>query len=229
LGGENVGASITPMQLPVGEDPEKFRHVVNAAYTAYIGSGGRAIPDAKDVMEYVQGSTIKTVARIMETPEFVLAVKNRGVPWENINGLTTRQMLAITVMTNPHDRRNPAAKLKAVGVSHSQYAAWCKQPVFKRHMERVTEGLINDNIGLMQTALVNKATNGDLNAIKFVYEMTGKHDPASKEVIQLRSIVSMLLEILSRHLSSQPEVLQAVAIDIQQAMPKAVTSGEVLR
>jgi hypothetical protein len=131
-------------------------------------------------------------------------------------------------MTDPTNKRTPGQKLKSIGVEYSQYRAWMKNPQFKNKIESVVNQAVGDHINDMQVALVNKAINGDLNAIKFVYEMEGKYDPNSKEVIQLRAMVNMLLEILSRHLATQPELLKAVAIDIQSAMPKAIT-GEVVR
>lgn len=222
--------AITPFRVPDGVDSEKFRHVIGAAYTAWVGTGGRHLPDADDVMEYVSNGMLKqTVMKYMGTPEFENAIKMRGVPWDQPSGLTTQQMLALAVMTDPTNKKTPAAKLKAIGVSYSVYRAWTKQPAFKRYLEKVTEGIIQDHIPDMQVALTNKAIEGDLNAIKFIYEMTGKHDPASKEVIQLRALVQSLLEILTRHLSTQPELLQAVAQDIQLMMPKAITQGEVIR
>lgn len=218
---------ITRMAIPDGEEPEKFRRVVGAAYTAWIGSVGKRIPDAEDVREYVPNITLKVIGRIMETPEFVNAIRNRGVPWASEAGLTTRQMLALSVMTDPTNKKNPAAKLRTVGVTYAEYRAWQRNPAFKAKLERIINNMVGDHISDMQVALVNKATNGDLNAIKFVYEMTGKYDPASKEVVQLRALVASLLEILSKHLSTQPEVMAAVATDIQQILPKAIT-GEVI-
>lgn len=213
--------------LPPKEDPEKFRRVLGAAYTAWVGSAGRRIPDANDVQEIVPNITRKVIGRIMETPEFIDAIQKRGVPWDKEAGLTTRQMLALSIMTNPTDKRNPAAKLKTVGVSYAEYRAWQRDPAFKARLEGIVSNMVKDHIADMEVALTNKAINGDLGAIKFVYEMTGKYDPASKEVIQLRALVTALLEILSKHLSTQPELMIAVATDIQQLMPRAI-SGEVI-
>jgi hypothetical protein len=219
---------IQRLAIPAGETPDNFRRVVGAAYTAWVGSGSARLPDVNDVMEYTGSMTRKVVGRILGSEEFTTAIQARGVPWHTGGGLTAQQMLALSVMTDPTNRKNPAAKLKAVGVSYGQYRAWLKEPLFKRKLDQITESMVQDHIADMQVALTNKAVNGDLNAIKFVYEMTGKHDPASKEVIQLKAVITMLLEVLSRHLSAQPELLQAVAVDIQKALPQSI-QGEVIR
>lgn len=218
---------ITRMAVPDGETSEHFRRVVGAAYTAWVGSARSKLPDVNDVLEYTGTMTPKVVGRIMVTPEFEAAIRERGVPWNNGGGLTAQQMLALAVMTDPTNKKTPAVKLKAIGVSYGQYRAWLKQPLFANKLNQLAESAIRDHLPDMQIALTNKATSGDLNAIKFVYELTGKYDPASKEVIQLKAVIQMLLEVLSRHLSQQPELLQAVAGDIQKALPQSI-KGEVI-
>lgn len=223
-----MGQAIQKFSTPPGVEPQTFRNVINAAYTAWIGNQKHRLPAPDDVAVYCSHQR-GTIAKIMETREFHVAITDRGVPWEEDQGLTAKQHLALSVMTDPTDRRTPAVKLKAVGVTYPQYRAWMKNPLFANALQRITEGMINDHLADMQTALTNKAINGDLNAIKFAYELTGKHDPAQKEVIQLRALVQMLLEVLTKHLSGQPEVLQAVAMEIQSALPKALVQGDVLR
>jgi hypothetical protein len=218
---------ITKFAIPEGETADNFRKVVGAAYTAYVGSARSKIPDVQDVLEYTGKMTPRVVGRIMATEEFEEAIRARGVPWNKGGGLTPQQMLALAVMTDPTNKKPPGAKLKAIGVSYGQYRAWLREPLFANKLNQLAENAIKDHLPDMQIALTNKATSGDLNAIKFVYELTGKYDPASKEVIQLKAVIQMLLEVLSRHLSSQPELLMAVATDVQKALPQSI-KGEVI-
>ena len=220
-----MGRKINPILVPDNLDRRTLVHIVDAAYTAYIGTGRGRLPTIDEIHEYTTAVGKEKIAKYLSTAEFVAAVKQRGVPWDEMGGLSSKQMMAIAVMTDPTNKKPPAAKLKSVGVEYGEYRAWLRQPTFSNYVKNVTEQMVGDHIADMQVALTNKAMGGDLNAIKFVYEMTGKYDPASREVIQLQAVIRMLLEVLSRHLATQPELMQSIAKDIQTAIP---IMGEVL-
>lgn len=207
--------------IPDSVDPLIFRNVVSAAYTAYIGNGG-IIPHPKEIKEYCRHS-IKTIAKVLDTPEFRRAITARGINWTNESGLSTKQMLALQMLTNPLDRRGPADKLKAVGVTTVEYRAWLKEPKFRRYVDNIGEQMLGEQVTNVHNALVNKANSGDVRAIQLYYELTGRHDPAQKQVVVMQDIIRMLLEVLTKHVTD-PMQLSAISNEIDLVIMPKLTS-----
>jgi hypothetical protein len=221
-----MGLDISQYRVPTGIDPQKFSNVVSAAYTAYVGARG-TIPTVNEIAEYCRHSK-KTIAKIVDTPEFKFAIKARGVNWENESGLTTKQMLALTVVTNPSDRRDLRQKLRSIGATHVEYQAWLREPLFRRKIDELSERMLGDNMANVHQALVNKASGGDTRAIQLYYELTGRHDPAARQVIEMQNIIRLLLEVITRNVTDAG-MLERITQEIDtQVMPKMIT-GQVVQ
>jgi hypothetical protein len=210
------------VKTPAGVSREQFNNVVSAAYTAYLGLRG-ATPSVDQVASY-SNCKKKTVAKILDTDEFLVVITARGCNWTQAKGLTSKQMLSLTVLSNPSDRRDLRAKLRSIGATYAEYQAWLKQPLFQEKVTEITEAMLGDNIGNVHQSLVNQATGGNVRAIELFYQITGRHDPAQKQVVQMDIIIKLLLEILTRRISDT-EVLDMIVKDIgTEVMPKMITS-----
>lgn len=169
-----------------------------------------------------------TIGKIVQTVEFQQAIELRGIPWKSdYKGITPEQQRVITLITNPTDRRPLGRRLKSAGVSWATYQAWCKQPHFKNYVDKLAEEILQENISTAHTMLTNRVQNGDLNAIKFFYELTGRHDPNRVENVNLRAVITQILEIIQRRVRD-PETLQAIASDMSMlgGVTKATNGGD---
>lgn len=224
-----MAVEITKFNKAPNVPVDKFRDTVEAAYTAWVANKRGRLPTPKEVAEYCSFSA-DVAARIMDTREFAAIISGRGVPWVEggtyNQGLTAEQQLALSVILNPTDRRTLENKLKAIKVPYARYRAWLKQPLFARAVQNISEDMLQDHIGDVHVALTNKATNGDINAIKLYYEVTGRFDPAQKQVQELKGMVTILLEILTTHIKD-PVVLQAIAGDMQKKLGETI-KGEIV-
>lgn len=217
---------ISGFKVPEGVERETFQNICSAAYTAYLGLGGN-LPNLDDVKRYSNAQK-RTIAKVMDTDEFASVLKSRGINWDKTRGLTTKQHLAISVITDPHDRRTFAKKLASIGATSVEYRAWMKQPLFKRKVEDTAEKMLGENVSQVHNALVGKATTGDTRAIQLYYELTGRHDPASKQVADMQVIIGLLLEIITKNvtdISALTRINEAIEKDV---LPKMIT-GTVLR
>lgn len=188
------------LTTPEGLTNEEFRHIVGAAYTAWVSDG--ELPSAERISSFLAREiSLKRIEIACVSNEFSDAMAARGVPWEKQNGLTATQMLVLQIITNPTDRRKLETKLKAAGVTYTTYRAWLRQPQFSQYLNKVTEGMLVDHIPDFNTVLTNKALSGDLNALKFVYELSGRHDPNRQQVMDLQAVIQALVEIVTRNVS----------------------------
>lgn len=202
-------------------DPEDFTDVVNAVYHDWTGY--RRLPDVERV-QALSGVSAGNADKIMKSQEFATAIQNRGVPWSNPTGLTATQMLVAQIITNPTDKRPLKTKLKQAGVTYGQYRAWMNQPGFSQYLNNVTEGMLLDHIPDFNTVLTTKALGGDLNSIKYINELSGRHDPNRQQVQDLQAVVTALLDIITRNVKD-PEVMQQIAAEFQMTMNSKTAVG----
>src|SRR5882672_10947872 len=165
----------------------------------------------------------KLIEQIMLSEEWVTAVRERGIPWEEFDGLTSEMHYAIALICDPTDRRSLERKLKDLGLSYNQYRAWLRVPAFNEAVTTLSEQMLVDSIGTVHTALVGAANKGDINAIKFFYEVTGRYDPNKKQVMDIMVVLAQIVEIIQRHVTN-PEQLSAISTDLKMLAAVAVPS-----
>jgi len=211
---------------PSGITETQWRTIVGAAYTAYTMD--RVVPDQERIRALTgKRYTKKLISQAIDTENFKNAMLTRGVPWKNGDGLSAQQMYTLQILTNPTDRRELRAKLKSAGVTYPQYRAWLNQPHFSRYLSTVTENMLKDHIPDFNTVLTNRALAGDVNALKFAYELSGRHDPNHKDVLDLQVIVNALLEVITRNITD-PEQLMKIQAELQLTLvAKNVIKGEI--
>src|SRR4249920_27003 len=94
----------------------------------------------------------KLIEQIMLSPEWVEAMRNRGIPWEEFDGLTSEMHYAIALICDPTDRRSLERKLKDLGLSYNQYRAWLRIPAFNQAVTTLSEQMLVDSMGTVHTA-----------------------------------------------------------------------------
>ena len=216
-------------EIPAGVGEKTFRHICGAAHTAYVGV--RGIPSVDQIYDYSDKRVTKaTISKVVLTDEFKSAMQQRGIPWrpDDYTGISTEQAYAIQILTNPvHEKKTLQAKLKLAGISYPIYRNWLKQPTFARYLNNLTEGMLSEHTGDLHTVLMSKALAGDLNSIKYVHELSGRHDPNHQQIEDLTKIVDRLIEIISQEVKD-PSTLTRIANKMQLVMASTTTiKGEL--
>lgn len=224
------GRMVAGLRIPRGCSDRIFRNIVSAAYTAWIAAKG-GLPTVDTMHYYYPEVTKRKISEVMITDEFVEAVEARGIPWRSKGnaGITASQQYAISILTDPSLKsKDLRTKLRMAGVTYPQYRAWLKQPIFARHLNELTEGMLSDHVGDLHTVLMNRALNGDLNAIKYVHELSGRHDPNQKAIVDAAKIVELIIEVVTRNVTD-PQLLMKIQAEFQMVLSgKAGTiQGEI--
>lgn len=172
---------------------------------------------------------------IFSSHTFYLRMSRRGIVWpENwtpqlhnltkmYEGLTPQQVIAMQVVTDPTDKRSLAAKLKQVGINNTVWRAWLRNPVFAEAVRRTSEHIIQDTVAIAHTRLAQKVDQGDLGAIKTLYEVSGRHDPNKQQMLDFAKVIGLVLEVMQRHITD-PVVLRAIGDDLD-----TVIAGEIVQ
>lgn len=129
--------------------------------------------------------------------------------------LTDIQLATVATILNPADKRSVTAKLESLGVPPGTYAGWKKSKHFRDYMKSQGNALYEEFLPDMEQALIKSATAGDVRAIKFAYEVSGRYRPnQGTDVANVKMLIIKLIEIVQRHVND-PAVLANIAQDVQ--------------
>ena len=188
-----------------------------------------ALPTYDEILEK-SGLPADKVKAVLKSDYFCDRMWARGIQWprkwDSTQAITTpraqitpQQVHALQIVMDPTNNKPMGQKLKMAGVSYSTWQNWLRQPVFAEAVRYTTEQMLGDNIATVHARLVNKADQGDVQAMKLFYEVSGRHDPARQQMQDIQSIIGLLLEVITRHITD-PSVLMRITNDFD-----TVTSG----
>lgn len=89
--------------------------------------------------------------------------------------LTPIQLIVANSILDLVDTRPIKKKLQDCNVTPYQYQSWLKDPEFKNYMIERSEGLLGDVQHEAMLALVDKVMSGDMKAITYYHELTGRY------------------------------------------------------
>lgn len=225
------GKPLATIELPPNVNYAEFKRVLSAAYLAYIGGvrGDEALqatgaaPELNDVMPYVPDLLEARVKTIMGTEAFRQACEARGIAMAPRPGLTPEQDYALSIILDPTAGAGLQQRLRKAGVSMAKYRAWKRNPVFKAHVQGLADGILKEYEDDMLTTLTGLATGGDLRAIQYAFEVSGKHNPSAQQVMNSKELMIQFMTIIQKHVKD-PSLLQAIGNDF---MLLAGASGTV--
>lgn len=170
------------------------------------------------------------IDKLMQHGTFRLSLINRGIeppvgPYKDIGQssalpkeLTNEQLAAAISITNFEDKRSRASKLRELGITTSQWMGWLKQPKFRDYLLNLSGTNLENASYVANENLVKAMDRGDINAIKFYNEITGRWTPQSsgeaKQSQNIRTVLARVVEAIQRHVHD-PEILRAIGEDFE--------------
>lgn len=149
--------------------------------------------------------------------------------------LSEIQLVVANTMLDLRDNRSQKKKLTELGISTAKWEAWLRDPVFQNYLRVRSENLLGDSLHESHLALVDRVRSGDVSAIKYFNEITGRFTPAAAtDKADVSNVLYGVVEIIQRHVKD-PQVLQALADDLlalgqrHGAGGNRVVSGSVAR
>lgn len=199
------------VSTPPGFTDLAFRNAVTAFDNAYRMQG--SFPTVDDVHRFFPRITKAAYSRLFLTDEFKQAISYRGYDWDVDNGLSIEQSMALMKITDWTDRRSIKVKLSEMGIPFARWQAWNKNPLFKEMYRRQSENNLDEAIPVATNALISKAESEDIQAIKFIFEVTGRYNPAAQAVEDARTVVMAVLEAVIKH--TDPKTREAILSEVR--------------
>jgi hypothetical protein len=210
----------TKVKVPKGEIGPQFTKRVLPWIETFWHTNKRYPSDTDLITQF--GFTLLELEKIHASKFFKQSLERRGISHPNrAHGLTDKQMAAIAVVTNYIDRRPTDAKLAAIGVTAEMYNGWMQDSEFKRQLQSRADEITDNVYPEAQAALARKVSEGEVQAIKFYYELTGRAN--TPETINLKLTLLKIQEAIERNVKD-PRVLQAIGQDIAAALAAPVAA-----
>jgi hypothetical protein len=164
--------------------------------------------------------TKKSIASFMETNEYKGIMYSIGIEVD-MSGLSPLQIAVLTTLSNIADNKTLRQKLALHKVTWATFQAWQKQAVFSEMYVKLVGDSLKQAIPAAEIQLANRMTAGDLNAIKYGFEVLGRHDPANKKQIDAQKMIGLILEVIDRRVID-PDTRAAIGSDLQIISGKAI-------
>lgn len=126
--------------------------------------------------------------------------------------LSDKQVAAVAIITNFTDKRSPVARLTDIGVSELELQGWYSNPKFLSYLTARSEDALANVGPTANVELARLIQNGNFQAIKFYFEVTGKAQ--SPEAVNVKQALQVIIEAVQKHVKD-PTVLQAIAEEVQ--------------
>lgn len=200
--------------VPVGVNETTFKRVCNTAEILYRTN--RRLPTMAEMQKNLPMQQ-RHLTKIMSSREFAQHMANRGIRWTGnsvlLNEITPEQGMVISIVTDPSNKKPFDQKLRSAGITYQTWRNWLAQPAFASKVGILAESVLGDNLAIFHTALARKAGEGDVAALRLAHELTGRHDPAKQQMVDVMKIVALVLEAITRHVRD-PLILGEVTKDI---------------
>lgn len=125
-------------------------------------------------------------------------------PFTKMSALTEEQLTVANVLLDRNDNRSRKKKLQDLQVSSAQLNSWYRDPAFQHYMRERTEGMLGES-GAVEAdlALLDSLRDGDLSAVKYFNEFTGRYRPnQATDSVDVKQLLQLFIEVIQKHVTS---------------------------
>lgn len=137
--------------------------------------------------------------------------EGRGIPTIQGRDLTPTQILVLNAIINPSETRSERKILSDAGITAATMAGWRRDPRVQEYLLQRTEQLLGASIPDAHLALVDKVRAGDMSALKFYYEITGRYT-GQNAGMDPRTLLEQVFGIIARYVKD-PQVLMGISTE----------------
>lgn len=153
------------------------------------------------------------VELVWGSSKFQRALSDRGIKTTQNPNLTLRQETFLQAYLNPLNLHTPQVLAKRMKISLNEIDGWMRQKEFAAAMAAKSEDNLKKFLPMADAALGQKVQEGDMKAITFLNQLTGRFDPNAKANIDVPAILMQVQDIILRHVLD-PAVKRNIAREL---------------
>jgi hypothetical protein len=189
---------------------DKERQILGYIESEWFLRGVRPTPET---LSNKFNMTPKALNTFITRQEVRISLESRGIPLIDGRDLSVEQITVINLMLNMSDTRSERKKLADSNISPRVWEGWKRDPKVRAYMLSRTEDILSGAIPDAHLALVERVRSGDMGALKFYYEMTGRYT-GQNAGMDPKVLLTRVFDIIAKHVQN-PIILQAIASEFQ--------------
>jgi hypothetical protein len=139
------------------------------------------------------------VELVWSTTKFQKALEARGIKTVANPNLTLRQETFLQAYLNPLNLKPPQALAKQMKISLAELDGWMRDKHFAGAFSAKSEDNLKKYIPIADQALGQLVQSGDMKAITFLNQLTGRFDPNARANLDVPSLLMHVQDIILRH------------------------------
>ena len=156
----------------------------------------------KEQVDLVWGST-----------KFQRSLDDRGIKTTKNPNLTLRQETFLQAYLNPLNLKPPQVIAKQLKISTTELDGWMREKHFANALSAKSEENLKKYIPLADQALGQLIQQGDMKAITFVNQLTGRFDPNARQNLDVPALMMQIQDIVLRNVSD-PAIKRNIAREL---------------
>lgn len=143
--------------------------------------------------------TREQVELVFGSSKFQRSLADRGIKTTSNPNLTLRQEQFLQAYLNPLNLLTPQVLAKRMKISLNELDGWMRQKEFAAAFAAKSEDNLKKYLPIADQALGQLVQSGDMKAITFLNQLTGRFDPNAKANLDVPALLMQIQDIIIRH------------------------------
>jgi hypothetical protein len=131
--------------------------------------------------------------------KFQKSLDDRGIKTTRNPNLTLRQETFLQAYLNPLNLKPPQIVAKQLKISLTELDGWMREKHFAAAMSEKSEENLKKYIPIADQALGQLVQQGDMKAITFINQLTGRFDPNARQSLDVPALMMQIQDIVLRN------------------------------
>ncbi len=139
------------------------------------------------------------VELVWGSSKFQRSLRDRGIKTTTDPNLTLRQETFLQAYLNPLNLKPPHVIAKQLKIGVPELDGWLRDKHFAQAMKVKSEENLVKFLPIADQALGQLVQAGDMKAIQFVNQLTGRFDPNARQQLDVPALLMSVQDIVLRH------------------------------
>lgn len=212
---ENEKLDTSKFEIPADSPkPTKEQKLFEKVLAAAIAADRQGLfLEMQTILDQDASLTKEEVEAVWPSSKFQKSLETRGIATTKNPNLTLRQETFLQAYLNPMNLKTPQVLAKQMKITTIELDGWMRQKEFAKAMSAKAQENLDKYIPMADQALGQLVQQGDMKAITFLNQLTGRFDPNKQGMIDIGSVMMQVQDVILRHVR-EPEIKRNIAREL---------------
>ena len=155
--------------------------------------------EPQTVLDQDETLTREQLDIVWGSTKFQKSIQDRGIRTTTDPNLSLRQETFLQAYLNPLNLKPPQTIAKQLKISTTELDGWMRDKHFAGAMSSKSEENLKKYIPIADQALGQLVQQGDMKAITFINQLTGRFDPNARQSLDVPALMMQIQDIVLRN------------------------------